>query len=192
MGDELVLAPLSLFFPDMFGMVGPGLTRVQQRNDGDPADPHDDFYLKQVQRTQDPVSNLSHVMRKPGFCICENKVANQLCGSPAAHLQLYFCQINSHSHYFLNPKFQAHGPLLWLYHPVHVVPGRKLQRPALTHHMSFTNELLHDKSNCYCDLKSSAHLSRDVRKPTFWFPTWSDTNQAVQLQKMARGLKFRI
>ena len=26
----------------------------------------------------------------------------------------------------------------------------------------------------------------------FWFPTWSDTNQAVQLQKMARGLKFRI
>ena len=24
------------------------------------------------------------------------------------------------------------------------------------------------------------------------FPTWSDTNQAVQLQKVARGLKFRI
>ena len=31
-----------------------------------------------------------------------------------------------------------------------------------------------------------------MRKPTFWFPTWSDTNQAVQLQTMARGLKFRI
>ena len=31
-----------------------------------------------------------------------------------------------------------------------------------------------------------------MRKPTFWFPTWSDTNQAVQLQKMARGLKFQI
>ena len=29
-------------------------------------------------------------------------------------------------------------------------------------------------------------------KPTIWFPTWSDTNQAVQLQKMARGYKFRI
>ena len=27
-----------------------------------------------------------------------------------------------------------------------------------------------------------------MRKPTFWFQTWS----AVQLQKMARGLKFRI
>ena len=31
-----------------------------------------------------------------------------------------------------------------------------------------------------------------MRKPTFWFPTWSNINQAVQLQKMARGLKFRI
>ena len=35
-------------------------------------------------------------------------------------------------------------------------------------------------------------LSGIMRKPTFWFLTWSDTNQAVQLQKMARGLKFRI
>ena len=31
-----------------------------------------------------------------------------------------------------------------------------------------------------------------MRKPTFWSPTWSDTNQAVQLQNMAKGLKFRI
>ena len=31
-----------------------------------------------------------------------------------------------------------------------------------------------------------------MRKPTFLFPTWSDTNQAVQLQKKARCLKFRI
>ena len=31
-----------------------------------------------------------------------------------------------------------------------------------------------------------------MRKPTFWFPTLSDTNQDVQLQKMTRGLKFRI
>ena len=31
-----------------------------------------------------------------------------------------------------------------------------------------------------------------MRKPTFWFLTWSDTNQGVQLQKMARGLKFQI
>ena len=42
------------------------------------------------------------------------------------------------------------------------------------------------------EVKLKKELSRVMRKPTFWFPTWSDTNQAVQLQKMARGLKFRI
>ena len=31
-----------------------------------------------------------------------------------------------------------------------------------------------------------------MRKPTFWFPTRSDTNQAVQPKEMARGLKFGI
>ena len=31
-----------------------------------------------------------------------------------------------------------------------------------------------------------------MRKSAFWFPSWSDSYQAVQLQKMARGLKFRI
>ena len=31
-----------------------------------------------------------------------------------------------------------------------------------------------------------------MRKPTFWFKTRSDTNWAVQSQKMARGLKFGI
>ena len=35
-------------------------------------------------------------------------------------------------------------------------------------------------------------MSRDMRKPTLLFQIWSDTNQAVQLQKMARSLKFRI
>ena len=35
-------------------------------------------------------------------------------------------------------------------------------------------------------------MSRVVRKPTNWFPTWSDKKQTVQLHKMAKGLKFRI
>ena len=35
-------------------------------------------------------------------------------------------------------------------------------------------------------------MSSVMRKPTFWFLTWSATNQAVQLQKMSRGLKFWI
>ena len=35
-------------------------------------------------------------------------------------------------------------------------------------------------------------MSLVVRKPVFGFPTRSDINRAVQPQKMARGLKFRI
>ena len=31
-----------------------------------------------------------------------------------------------------------------------------------------------------------------MRELTFLFPTWFDTNQAVQLQRIARGLKFQI
>ena len=31
-----------------------------------------------------------------------------------------------------------------------------------------------------------------MRKPTFWFPTMSETNRAVQSLNMARDLKFRI
>ena len=42
------------------------------------------------------------------------------------------------------------------------------------------------------DLNLGAHMSRVMRKPTFWFLTWSDTNRAAQPQKMARDLKFRI
>ena len=38
----------------------------------------------------------------------------------------------------------------------------------------------------------SKKLSRLVGKPTMWFPNGSNTNQAVQAQKMARSLKFWI
>ena len=58
-------------------------------------------------------------------------------------------------------------------------------------------------SDCFADyalvyfvtkhtINITRHLNRVMRKPRFWFPTWSDTNQAVQLQMMARGLKFLI
>ena len=36
------------------------------------------------------------------------------------------------------------------------------------------------------------YMSLCVRKPTFWVPTRSDTNRAVQSQKMVRGWKFCI
>ena len=35
-------------------------------------------------------SSISHVMRKPAFCICENKEADQLRGNREADQHLYF------------------------------------------------------------------------------------------------------
>ena len=43
-------------------------------------------------------------------------------------------------------------------------------------------------SHHICNHSSINYLSLIIRKPTFW----SKTNQAIQLQKMARGLKFLI
>ena len=57
-------------------------------------------------------------------------------------------------------------------------------------------ELLREKLNVpphwIHHAKVNRKMSLVMRKPTFWFPTWSDTNQAVQLQMMARRLKFQI
>ena len=36
-----------------------------------------------------------------------------------------------------------------------------------------------------------SHMSRIMRKPKFWFLTWSNTNHAVRSQKIDTGLKFR-
>ena len=45
---------------------------------------------------------------------------------------------------------------------------------------------------CFLFLLHNCNLSLCVRKPTIWVPTRSDTNRAVQSQKMARSLKFWI
>ena len=44
-------------------------------------------------------------MRKPTFCICENKGADQLCGNGKVDQRLCFYYIVQFL-YFLNPKFQ--------------------------------------------------------------------------------------
>ena len=53
----------------------------------------------------------SHIVRKPAFCICENKDADQLRA-------FVFATRIVQSLYFLNTKFQASSYLLWLYSPV--------------------------------------------------------------------------
>ena len=41
-----------------------------------------------------------------------------------------------------------------------------------------------------CHAHVIRHMSRNMRKPTFWFQTRSDTNRAAQPLELIRGLKF--
>ena len=75
---------------------------------------------------------MSLVMRKPAFCICENKEADQLAVTAKLISAFVFATWIVQSIYFLNTKFQASSHLLWLYSPVCVGPGRKPERPVFS------------------------------------------------------------
>ena len=71
-------------------------------------------------------------MRKPVFCICENKDADQLHGNREADQRLCFRYIDRKIPLLLNLKFQASNDLVWLYSPVCVRPGPKPRRPVFS------------------------------------------------------------
>ena len=73
-------------------------------------------------------------MRKPAFCICEYKDADQLRGLIIAFV---FAIRIVQSLFYLNPKFQASIHPLWLYSPVCVGPGQKPRRPGFSQRGSF-------------------------------------------------------
>ena len=75
-------------------------------------------------------------MRKPDFCLCENKGADQLRSNCEADQRLCFRYTDStwivHVLFLLNPKFQASMLLLGLYMSVCVRPGWKPRRPVFS------------------------------------------------------------
>ena len=66
-------------------------------------------------------------MRKPAFCICENKGADHLRSA------FVFATRIIQSLFFLNTEFQASSHLLWLYSPISEGPGQKTRRPICSH-----------------------------------------------------------
>ena len=72
-------------------------------------------------------------MRKPAFCICENKDADQL---------LCFRYIDTTIPLLSKSEIQASSYLLWLYSPVCVGPGQKPGRPVFSLRGSFRDENL--------------------------------------------------
>ena len=71
---------------------------------------------------------MSRVMRKPTFCICENKDADQFRGNCEADQRLCFRYIDRTIPLLSKSKFQASNHLLKLYSLVCVGPGRKPER----------------------------------------------------------------
>ena len=85
--------------------------------------------------------NLSLVVRKPAFCICENKDADQLRSNCAAQLinAVGFPTQIVQPLYFLYTKFQASGHLLWLYSLVCIGLVGTPSKPVFSQRGSFRN-----------------------------------------------------
>ena len=103
-----------------------------------------------------PVCNVNEPRReKTGFCICENKDADQLRGDREADQRIIFAIPIVQSLYYLHPKFQVSSDLLWLYRPVCVGPGRKPRRPVFSQR----------GSNCFISWKQDVSLSLQEVRP---------------------------
>ena len=75
---------------------------------------------------------MGRVVRKPAFCICESKDADQFRGNREADQRLCFRYIDSTILLLSKSKFQASSNLVWMYSRVCVGPGRKPQRPVFS------------------------------------------------------------
>ena len=94
---------------------------------------------------------MSLIMRKPAFCICENKDPDQLRGYRKADQHLCFRQTDSVIPLLSNPKFQAPSHLVWLYSLVCVGPGRIPRRPVFSQQGTYV-------TNTGSNLKPQSHI----------------------------------
>ena len=91
----------------------------------------------QPQRLDSVYRCMHRVVRKPFFCICENKDADQLRGTAKLISAFVFATWIVQFLFYLNPKIQASSHLLWLYSPVCVGPGQKPGRPVFSQRGSY-------------------------------------------------------
>ena len=95
------------------------------------------LHVNCISKSCSPNGHMSRVVRKPAFCICENKGADQLRITAKLISIFVFATQIVQPLYFLNTKFQASNHLLWLYSPVCVRPGRKPWRPVFSQRGSY-------------------------------------------------------
>uniref|UniRef100_A0A665U5X0 Actin-related protein 8 n=1 Tax=Echeneis naucrates TaxID=173247 RepID=A0A665U5X0_ECHNA len=78
LGDEKLQAPMGLFYPTTFGIVGQKMTSLQYRSQGDSEDPHDEHYLLATQSKQEQAR---HTCRYANGGIGELSELPRGCGS---------------------------------------------------------------------------------------------------------------
>ncbi|XP_047234766.1 actin-related protein 8 isoform X2 [Girardinichthys multiradiatus] len=68
LGDEKLQAPMGLFYPSTFGIVGQKMTSLQHRSQGNSEDPHDEHYLLATQSKGDQSSKSAErkAVSRPG------------------------------------------------------------------------------------------------------------------------------
>ena len=123
---------------------------------------------------------MSRLMRKPSFCICENKRHSNHLSDQC----LYFRFINSTT------------PLLLKYKISNLEPSSVVVQPGLCWTWSEIRKAVLSVPLLYAKVvwkrttsSTSGYLSSAM---SLMYPTRSETNQTVQPQKMARGLKLWI
>ena len=84
---------------------------------------------------------MSRIVRKPDFCLGENKGADQLRGKAKLISAFVFATQIVQFLLYLNQKFQASTSFLSLYRPVCVGPGRKPRRPVFSRRGSYVYEM---------------------------------------------------
>ena len=100
-------------------------------------------------------------MRKPAFCMCETKDADQLRGNREADLRLCFRCTDNAIPLLSKSEIQA-SSLLWLYSPIFVGPGQKPRRPVFSQRVSIDTDM-----NCIIEKEN---ISKE-KKMTSRFPT---------------------
>ena len=75
---------------------------------------------------------MSRVARNRIFAYAKTKTQISFAVTAKQISAFVFATYIVESLYFLHPKFQASSPLLWLYSPVYVGPGRKPRRPVFS------------------------------------------------------------
>ena len=104
-------------------------------------------------------------MRKPAFCMCETKYADQLRGNRGnreADLRLCFRCTDNAIPLLSKSEIQA-SSLLWLYSLIFVGPGQKPRRQVFSQRVSIDTDM-----NCIIEKEN---ISKKETKMTSRFPT---------------------